>query len=37
LHAGDLDRTPFFGPAVMRVLVGCRSSSAVRTQRVSCS
>jgi hypothetical protein len=31
------DRTPFFGPLVMRVLVGCRSCSGVRIRRVSCS
>jgi hypothetical protein len=31
------DRTPFFGPVVMRVLVGCRSCSGVRLRRVSCS
>ncbi|HEY8777082.1 MAG TPA: NotI family restriction endonuclease, partial [Gaiellaceae bacterium] len=30
-----IDRTPFFGPLVMRVLVGCRSSSGGRTRRVS--
>jgi len=29
------DRTPFFGPWVMRVLVGCRSCSGGRTRRVS--
>src|SRR5258708_6073437 len=31
--AGGGDRTPFFGPLVMRVLVGCRSSSDGRTRR----
>jgi len=31
------DRTPSFGPGVMRVLVGCRSFVGVRTRQVSCS
>ena len=36
-YARGRDRTPFFGPLAMRVLVGCRSCSGVRTRRVSCS
>jgi hypothetical protein len=33
----NCDGTPFVGPVVMRVLVGCRSFVGVRIRRVSCT